>query len=88
MKLLFPHEELIIKGKSVMGNLVVEANATDASFSHEFGTEAAVEVEFTWDYFQHISGWLPGDIDYMKPALDRWLTDNQDKLQKAFDNVK
>jgi hypothetical protein len=94
MTLHFPNEEILIRRASgdhhVMGNIEVSAHATDASFSHEFGLEVVAEVEFTWDYFQPLPGavgWLPGDIDYIKPALDEWMEANMEKLNKAFDNA-
>jgi hypothetical protein len=91
MTLHFPNEEILIRRPAgpgdhlVMGNIEVEATATDASFSHEFGTEVVIDVEFAWTTFEHVSGWLPGDVDYVKPALDAWLDANKDRLERAFD---
>lgn len=88
MTLKFYYEEIMVKGQPVVGHIEVEARATDASFSHEFGLEVVEDVEFSFDNFEHISGWVPGTIDFVMPALNEWMEENTDKMQKLFDNTR
>jgi hypothetical protein len=89
MILRFDNEEIIVKDRLFMFNLEVWANATDASFSHEFGLEVVAEVEFSFHAVTLLSeDWVPGTIDFLRPAVEAWMEKNMDKMHAAFDNAR
>lgn len=90
MAMHFEGETLNIAGREYPGTVVIEAEVSNASFDHEFGTEHAIDIDYIPDGFiaDGVSRCLAETLAeeaYRSRALDAWLAANLSRVEKRFE---
>lgn len=86
----FEGEVLTVGGRQYIGSVFIETDVSDASFSHEHGTEHVIDIDhnaecFVADGVSRCAAQSIGDEAIRSGALDAWLAANLDRVEKRFD---
>lgn len=77
----FEGETLNIGGFEIEGTILIDGRITDASFSHEFGTEKVIETELTGDFVPDEDG-LELNEALVRRAVDNWIDKHEDLIAR------
>lgn len=82
----FEGETLSIGGMELRGTVCVEAEVSDGSFSHEFGTERVMDLDFIpWGFVPDLKIDLGDKERLVLRAVQDWIDSHERQVMRAYE---